>query len=76
MTDRKITCEDAVRVLKEFRTNQTARTVADALKTDSRNVATALRAAVNDGRVKMSFPKSLGVAVYRFVRLTPRKVTT
>jgi hypothetical protein len=67
----KITCEQAVLVLKELRLSSTAKIVAAELNTDSRAVATALRAAVKDGRVSWSFKK--GIAWYRFVRLSPKK---
>lgn len=63
----KITCDQAVRALKELRTSNPAKNIAAKLGTDSRAVATALRQAVKDGRVTWSFIK--GIAFYRFVRL-------
>jgi len=65
-----ITCEQAVRKLKEIGLSSTARCVAFRLDTDARAVATALRLAVKDGRVTIHFKK--GVGFYRFVRLTAK----
>lgn len=65
----KITCDQAVRALKELGTSSPAKNIAARLDTDSRAVATALRQAVKDGRVSWSFKE--GIAFYRFVRLTP-----
>lgn len=74
----KIDCEDAVRVLKSAGRSITARCVASALNTSSRAVATALRAAVKDGRVSIRYGAArsytgakLQVALYRFKRLAP-----
>jgi len=47
----------------------TAKAIADYLFTDSRAVATALRAATDDGRVHVMYKG--GIAQYRFTRLTP-----
>lgn len=65
---KKITCDQAVRALKEIRTSTSAKTVAILLGTSSRAVATALRQAVNDGRVTMRFID--GLVFYMFVRLS------
>ncbi|QXV72212.1 hypothetical protein Acf1_00015 [Acidovorax phage ACF1] len=67
----RITCEQAVLALKELRTSHPAKSIALHLGTDARAVATALRAATNDGRVSCSWSK--GLAYYRFVRLSPKK---
>lgn len=70
----KIKCEDVVVALKQIGLTVTANAIAQRLGTDSRAVATAVRAAVNDGRVKITFPKrGGGPAYYRFVRITPVK---
>jgi hypothetical protein len=66
----KITTDDAVRALKSIRTAQKASTIALLLGVTSRAVATALRPAVDDGRVTIRWPKRIGgIALYRFVRL-------
>lgn len=68
----KITCEDAVRALKNEGLSTTAKCLAQHLPgSDSRAVATALRKAVKDGRVTWTFKK--GIAFYRFKRLTPKE---
>jgi len=69
MMAKKITCEDAVMVLKRLKVLVPAKLVATVLDTDSRAVATALRKATNDGRVYVRHRK--GIAEYRFTRLTP-----
>jgi hypothetical protein len=72
----KITCEQAVLALKTLKTSSPATTIAAFMKTDSRAVATALRAAVNDGRVSRHYRKpgkgQQRCCFYRFVRLTPK----
>ena len=65
----KITCEDAVMVLKKLKVLVPAKLIATVLATDSRAVATALRKATADGRVYVRYRK--GIAEYRFTRLTP-----
>ena len=65
----KITCEDAVMVLKKIKVLVPAKWIAEKLGTDSRAVATALRKATNDGRVYVRYRK--GIAEYRFTRLSP-----
>lgn len=70
---KKITVEDAVRALKNRKTAHPARALADDLGVTSRAVATAMRNAVADGRVTIRFKK--GIALYRFIRLTPRPIT-
>jgi hypothetical protein len=74
--DAKITCDDAVRALKRIGRSSTASLIACELKTSSRAVATALREAVNDGRVSIRYGAArsytgakLQVALYRFKRL-------
>lgn len=68
----RITCEDAVRALKNRGLSTTAKCLAQFLPgADSRAVATALRKATNDGRVSIRYKK--GIALYRFKRLTPTK---
>lgn len=64
---KRITTEDAVRALKARRTAHPASSIAGDLGVTSRAVATALRAAVKDGRVSWRFKR--GIALYRFVRL-------
>jgi hypothetical protein len=64
-----ITCEDVVRKLKQWRLSTPAKSIAQMMGADSRAVATALRKATYDGRVKMKFRR--GIAYYRFVKLTP-----
>lgn len=66
----KITCMDVVLQLKKVKTLVPAKWLAKRLATSSRAVATALRTAVDDGRVYRSFTK--GLAWYRFTRMTPR----
>lgn len=69
----KITTADAVLALKKRGTAHHASALAADLGCTSRAVATALRAAVADGRVTMRFTKqSAGAAFYRFVRLTAK----
>lgn len=68
-----ITCDQAVRALKEIGCSQPARVIATYMGTDSRAVATALRGAVSDGRVSISFRHKDGVARYRFVRLAAKR---
>lgn len=74
----KITTQDAVLAAKFFRSSQPAAALAGYLSKQkggpvtSRAVATALREAVSDGRVKINYPKGLQVATYRFVRLTAK----
>ena len=70
MSPQKITCEDAVLCLKRFGLSWPAKTIGAAMKTDARAVATALRMAVKDGRVKITYRKSIGF--YRFIRLTAK----
>lgn len=78
MNDAKITGEDAVRALKKLGRSVPATEIAAALSTSPRAVATALRAAVNDGRVSIRYGAArsfsgakLQVALYRFKRLKP-----
>lgn len=77
---KKITTDDAVRALKKLGVSSTAKTVASLLcagesgAVSSRSVATALRGAVDDGRVKSTWRKGGQVARYRFVRLTAKPV--
>jgi len=73
----KITCKDAVLFLKKRGLSTTAESIALAMThagcaTTSRAVATALRSAVNDGRVTITFRRGRGF--YRFVRLTPKEI--
>lgn len=68
----KITCEDAVMVLKKARTFQSAQYIAAELNASPRAVATCLRRATRDGRVTMRFRRGVGIALYRFERLTPK----
>lgn len=67
----KITCEDAVLMLKKLKLSNQAKNIAARLGTDSRAVATALRAAVKDGRVSINYKK--GIGFYRFKRLTAKE---
>ena len=67
----KITVDQAVRALKVRKTAHPASAIAQDLGSTSRGVATALRYAVKDGRVLCRFKK--GIALYRFVRLTPKE---
>lgn len=72
----KITCEQVVLALKTLKTSSPASTVAAFMKTTSRSVATALRAAVKDGRVSAHYRRPAKgqqkCCMYRFVRLTPK----
>ena len=63
-----------VQRLKHHGVNMTAKEIAGSLGMgDSRAVATALRKPVDDGRVKISYKRGLGLgAQYRFVRLTAK----
>lgn len=72
---KRITTEDAVRAIKARRTAHPASAIASDLGVTSRAVATALRAAVKDGRVSCRFKS--GTALYRFIRLAkqPRSKT-
>lgn len=70
----KLTTADAVRALQKLRLSSSAAIVAAHLGTTSRAVATALRSAVADGRVRRRFTK--GIAWYRFVRLTAKPLPT
>lgn len=75
MTNRKrITCNDAVLALKAIGRSVPAKEIATHLGTDSRAVATALRDAVTDGRVTISYRKNIGL--YRFKRLTAKPIAT
>jgi hypothetical protein len=65
----KISCADAVMALKKHGLTAHAKVIAEILGTDSRAVATALRNAVDDGRVSRRYKR--GLALYRFKRLTP-----
>lgn len=67
-----ITCDRAVRALKELGRSQRAREIAAHLGAGTRAVATALRGAVNDGRVSISYRHKDGVARYRFIRLAAK----
>lgn len=71
---KRITTDDAVRALKARKTAHPASAIAADLGVSSRAVATALRRAVNDGRVSINFRpiRRTGVATYRFVRLTSK----
>jgi hypothetical protein len=71
--DNKVTCADVVKALKSRGLSTTAAALAGSLQTSSRAVATALRQATDDGRVRMTFKGWR--AWYRFVRLTPRLKT-
>lgn len=68
---KRITADDCVRALKARKTAHPASAVAKDLGSTSRAVATALRGPVKDGRVSWNFKK--GIALYRFVRLNPKK---
>lgn len=72
---KRITTEDAVLALRARRTAHPASAIASDLDVTSRAVATALRAAIKDGRVICRFKK--GAALYRFVRMAkqPRSKT-
>ena len=63
----KLTCQQAVLALKLRGLSTSAKSLGSAIGVDSRAVATALRAAVNDGRVTITYRKGLGF--YRFKRL-------
>lgn len=63
----KIICADSVRALKELNRSVPAKVIALKLGTDSRAVATSLRNAVRDGRVKITYRK--GIGNYRFIRM-------
>ena len=68
----RITCEDAVRALKNHGLSATAACLAHFFPgSSSRAVATALRKATGDGRVEMTFKK--GIAFYRFKRLKAKE---
>lgn len=67
-----ITCDQAVRALMGIGCSQPACVIAAYMGTGSRAVAAALRKAVNDGRVSISYRHKDGVARYRFVRLTAK----
>lgn len=70
MTERtKITTAQAVQALKAIGLSSTAQLIASRMGTDSRAVATALRGAVRDGRVTITYRK--GIGWYRFKRLLP-----
>jgi hypothetical protein len=69
-----ITCEDVVRKLQQWGLSTPAKNIAEMMGTDSRAVATALRKATYDGRVKMAFKR--GIAYYRFIKLTPNAALT
>lgn len=73
----KITGEMVVRALKEIGRTESAKAIAQKLgTTDTRAIATALRAPVADGRVTINYRhrKAMrGVALYRFVRLTAKE---
>lgn len=72
---KKITCEQVVLALKAHRLSTTAASIAARMGTDSRAVATAVRAAVKDGRVTRHYKKAgkgqQVCAYYRFMRLKP-----
>jgi hypothetical protein len=68
-----LTCEEAVRALKRVRLSTTAKSLAARQATSSRAVATALRAATEDGRVSVTYKR--GLAYYRFVRLKSKPMT-
>ncbi len=74
--DRPITTLDAVVATKMLAHSTTAKNIAADMSErtgaaiTSRAVATALRAAVADGRVTLTYRKGRGF--YRFVRLTPK----
>ena len=73
---RKITGQMCVEALKNIGCYCTAKDLATHLGgTDSRAVATALRKPVDEGRVKRTFKRGLGLgAQYKFLRLTVKKV--
>lgn len=69
----KITADTVVRAARALRTAHPAKAIAAKLGTyDSRAVATAARKPVADGRLSIWYPKGSAVALYRFVRLTPK----
>jgi hypothetical protein len=71
--NRKITCEEAVLALKKHKLSISAKDLLYLLPgSSSRAVATALRKPTEDGRVKLIWKRKLGVAYYRFVRLSPK----
>lgn len=70
----RITGDAVVRALKELRCSVSVGDIALQLETtDTRAIATAARKPAADGRIKMHFPIRNGPAIYRFVRLTPKK---
>jgi hypothetical protein len=71
--DTRVTADAVVRACKALGTAHPAKTIAAKLGTyDSRAVATAARKPVSDGRLRVWYPKGSAVALYRFVRLTPK----
>lgn len=66
----RITTEQAVLALKGIGLSTAAKGIAERMGTDSRAVATALRGAVKDGRVSITYRK--GIGCYRFKRLKPK----
>lgn len=70
---KRITTHDAVRAAKARKTAHPASALASDLGSTSRAVATAMRAAVKDGRVSIRYIG--GIAFYRFVRLSKRGAT-
>lgn len=67
---KRVTTEDAVRAAKARKTAHPAKALAGDLGSTSRAVATAMRAAVDDGRVSIRYKG--GIALYRFVRLSKK----
>lgn len=73
-TPNKISADDVVYALRILRTSQPAKVIAQWLGTTSRNVATAARLPVQDGRIKITYKK--GIGRYRFVRVKPKTPLT
>ncbi|MCA2999850.1 MAG: hypothetical protein ING75_14735 [Rhodocyclaceae bacterium] len=68
----KVKCEEVVLALKRNKNSMTAKNLAKVLGTSSRAIATALRTAVEDGRVSINYKLLRNTALYRFVRLTAK----
>ncbi len=69
----RITGEMVVRALKTLRRSVRAKDIARELGTeDTRAIATAARIPAADGRIAVRYPKRLGCATYRFIRLTAK----
>jgi hypothetical protein len=70
--DTRVTADAVVRACKALGTAHPAKAIAAKLGTDARAVATAARRPVADGRLRIWYPKGSAVALYRFVRLSPK----